>query len=224
MKIENYGDGERCIEAMRRLTEAAESASVADSVKRIILLPIPSSRDGVHISGKDILLSDLAESVSPGDLAVGYGIPKDILSAFSSRGALVFDAGECEEFLLENARITADGAIGYILSSFKRTPKDMTFGVIGYGRIASILVRYLLFFGARVRVYTSKEKTRLSLGECGVETVGIDYERKIDTSDIDVLINTAPRDMRTVLSGGCREGIIELASGNNFSSPEIFVP
>ena len=224
MKSEKYGVSERCNEAMRRLLFLEAKGEIPPSLSRVVLLPIPTARDSVHITGTDRLLSEVTADVGEGCLVAGYGIPKDDAQRMREQGARVFDAMECEDFQRENSYISAIGAMGYILTEIKRVPSDLFFGIVGYGRIGSALLRMLLFFGARVRVYTGKSLTRAELGECGVESASYDFiDGGGSLSGIDVLINTAPMSL-TVLFGdgkipdGMR--VLELASGDNFGGIE----
>lgn len=221
MKIENYGVGERCAETLRRFLRAEEAGELPRSVRRLIILPIPSSRDGVHLTATELTVSEVLGEVGFGDAVAGYGIPKACREMLTARGAAVYDAAEDEQFLLANASLTAIGAVGYILTEFSLAPSDLKFGVVGYGRIGALMVRYLLFFGAKIRIYTSKKLTRLELGECGVETVPMSRGGgKIDLDGINCLINTAPVSLAESfpcarVPDGVR--VLELASGDNFS-------
>ena len=222
MIIENYGAGARCAEALRLLL-ADENRKLPPQVKRIVLLPIPTSRDKVHLSGTDKLLGEIFGGVGAGDLIAGYGIDDNAKLMMRERGAIVYDALDDESFLAENAEETALGVIGYILTSTDTVPSDTRFTVVGYGRIGSRLVRMLLFLGAKVKVYTGKLKTSVSLGECGIEARLFGKGDALDTSDTDVIINTAPTD----LSASFKDGkvpknlrVIELASGENFKGVE----
>lgn len=223
MKIENYGVGERYKETLCALLDYEQSGRMPPSLSRALIMPIPTSRDGVHISGSALTLDELFSDLGEGDAVFGYGIPKEKRTALESVGAHVFDAEEDEAFLSENAFLTALGTLGYILTEFDRVPGDITFGIVGYGRIGRELCRILLFFGARVRIYTSRELTRLELGECGVETVHTDYITPLVLSSVDVLINTAPTDLSASFPDGRLHGgirVLELASGENFPGVE----
>ena len=181
---------------------------------KFFLLPIPTSRGGM-LKGSDISVSEALSSAGEGSLVVGYGIPDDAKEEVLLRGGVVVDVSADESFLVENAHLTALGALGILLSGCASVPSDLTFGIVGYGRIGKSLVRMLLYHGARVIVFSSKESVRLELGSYGIETRRSDSAS--DASGIDILINTAP----TVLFDGgdllsvCPR-VIDLASGNAF--------
>ena len=218
MSIETYGTGERLRVA------AAELAPYA-AARHFVLLPIPSTRDGICVANTEIPLSETLSGVEEGSVVAGYGLPDSYVNGARGLGALVLDLSSDEDFLSENAYITAVGALGYILTTERRIPRDLIFGVVGYGRIGSQILRMLLFLGARAIVYTSRVLTHFELGECGVHSVCISgaVDGKYDFSGVDILINTAPRDA----SGSFPEGrvprgmrVIELASGKNFLGVE----
>lgn len=227
MKIENYGSCQRCLwvaEHLRRLDEEGRSPR---GIERIILLPIPTTRDGLHINGTDKLISDVLLDAEYGDFVAGYGIPAEDIEIISAAGGRCHDASKDEEFLVENARLTALGTIGYILTNFKKTPDRMSFGVVGYGRIGSRLVELLLYLGATVKVYTTKNATRVRLGEYGIQTsLVIPDKCAISELDgIDVLINTAPAPLYNTFCDGVPNDltVLELASGNNFAEGDRIV-
>ena len=189
-------------------------------IDRIIILPIPTSRDGVHISGTERLVSEITASVGARDGVCGYAIPKREKEEMRRRGAFIYDAAEDEVFLSENARLTAEGTLGYILTNSAISVRDVTVGVVGYGRIGKYLVHMLLSLGAKVRVYTSKNATRVCLGECGVESEYMPREAEVipNISGLDFLINTAPTHLGKTFDRGIPSSlsVIEIASGDNF--------
>ena len=214
MNIETYGTGERIRTAAR--------LSATLPIEHLVILPVPTTKDKITVAGTDIPLSDTLANVGRGSLVFGYGLFREYKESVEALGGACVDLSLDEAFLSENAYVTAIGAISYILKSEKRIPRDLSFGIVGYGRIGSRLVNMLLFFGARVRVYTGKMLTRLRLGECGIDSVCIG-EGSFDLSGIDVLINTAPRDMRGAFCDGKipdKMRVLELASGDNFSGVE----
>ena len=223
MIIENFGVGARCAETLRLLLCAEAEGQLPESVKRLMLLPIPTTRDKVHLCGTDKLLGEVFADAREGDFIAGYGIDEKSKLSMRERGAIVYDALDDEDFLTENAEQTAIGALGYILSTTKTTPRDTRFAIVGYGRIGSRLLRMLLFLGGAVKVYTGRESTCLFLGECGVDAHFLARGAPIPKSDTDIIINTAPADLSSSFEDGRlpRElRVIELASGDNFKGIE----
>lgn len=217
MSIETYGTGDR-IRVAARL-----SASLPTG--HLVILPVPTTKDKKTVFGTDVLLSETLVNVGEGSVVVGYGLPEEYKKKAEGLGAKLLDLSLCEDFLAENAHLTAIGTLAHVFKSEKKVPRDLRFGVVGYGRIGSRLVRMLLFFGARVKVYTTKVLTSINLGECGVDCAcSLDTsDGKYDFSGIDILINTAPKDMTDAFENkkipdGMR--VIELASGDNFSGIE----
>lgn len=219
MIIENYGAGERCKETLRRLLLAEADGLLPKGIKRCILLPVPTTRDHVHLSGTEKLLDAIFSDVTEGDFVAGYGIDRERTLFLKERGAVVYDASLDEKFLAENAYVTAVGALGYILTCSDKIPKDLKFTIVGYGRIGSELLRMLLFHNASVTVVSGREKTCIDLGECGINAVHMPRGSALPKTDADIIINTAPTDLSASFTEDAPpEGvrIIELASGNNF--------
>lgn len=214
MSIETYGTDERLRVAAAQLLPNAVG-------RHIVLLSVPTTRDGIHVTGTEIPLSETLSGVGVGSVVVGYGMPASYIADVAARGALALELSKDEEYLTDNAYITAVGALGYLLTTDFRIPRDAVYGIVGYGRIGSRLLRLLLFLGARAVVYTTRPTTQLELGECGVKSVCISDSQgaAFDFSGVDILINTAPRDMsKSFPTGRVPDGmrVIELASGDNF--------
>lgn len=223
MKIVKYGEGRRQEYAEKRLSTLSSGAR--QTAERLILLPIPTTRDGVHLSGCKTLISDVLWDVTEKDAVVGYAITREDREIIEASGGVCIDLSCDEIFLAENATLTALGAVGYVLTELSRSVDELIFGIVGYGRIGERVVAYLTALGADVVVYTSKNATRVALGACGIRTEVYDRgEGVLDIlPNIDVLINTAPIPLgRSFREGVIPDGlsVIELASGNNFEGVE----
>ncbi len=222
MNIEVYGMEKRMRAAARHLAKSEALLPVS----HIMLLPIPTAKDKQHITGTDIPLRDVLQKNSEGSLTVGYGVPSEYAELIRRLGGELLDLAFDEDFLVENAYITAVGALAEMIASASSMPRDSSFGIYGYGRIGRELLKLLLFLGASVTVYTSSEKTYDALVKSGVKCVKTERSSGgvCDFSHIDTLINTAPCDMREVMDnaifGSSQTKIYELASGDNF--PEGF--
>ena len=211
MIIHSYENGLRADECARYIRDS----NFLGEVEELYLLPIPSSRDNKMISGTNIDILGVIEQISCGDLLVGYGLPKGCFCDEGLGGGF-FDVEEDEDFLLENAYLTALATLGIIMTSEARVPGDMRIGVVGYGRIGRYLTEMLLYLGAYVRVYTSRSDTRMDLCESGV--MAVSSCENADLRGIDLLINTAPAVIFDTSAEGFPQNlrIIDLASGVNF--------
>ena len=213
MEIKVIGAGGRLLECAARLGEC----SAAGQYRRAVILPIPSSRDKKYITGTDIPLSSLSEHICEGDLVVGYGITDSVCAEIARCGAHIYDLSLDEEFLSENAILTAKGALGVILTDYPCEPADMKIGIIGYGRIGSALLSLLLFVGASPKIYTTRASVCLSLCESGVDAELV--SEGTDFSELDLIVNTAPA--KTVSDESLlllpeEVKILDLASGKIF--------
>ena len=222
MKIIKLGGGLRLGVCARAIEEWTRGMSL--SKERLLILPIPTTRDGETVSGVGCPLEELLPLADSTLMIAGYNIPSAIRKDAELRGAGVYDAAEDEDFLLENAKITAHGALGRILTETDRDMSELSIGVIGYGRIGSALSELLMFLGSRVRIFSGSEEKIMALASAGADVSSIGES---DYSDLDILINTAPMRILSsekeveLLGSGVR--IIEWASGKNFSSDEVSV-
>lgn len=180
MKVFTYNEDARILAAAKHLSDA-EPRDV-----RVHLLPIPA-REQALLSPKALC------EMKKGDLACGYEICAHLIAEIAARGARVLDMATDEDFVQENALLTAEATMGYLLSE-PRAPRDRYIGIIGYGRIGSALCRMLLFFGARVCVFTARPSLRASLGALGIESRPVRYEagETVDAAGLDLIIQTAP--------------------------------
>ena len=229
MEIFTFGEG-------ARLDFCREYFAAAKGEGRLLLLPIPTTKDNIHIKGTDLPLSEIYPLCAEGTAVACYGLPREVSLSASERGATVIDGLACEDFLLKNAELTALGAMGVILTEYKKCPAQMRVGIIGYGRIGKALLRHLLFLGAGVKVFSRSEETRRLLGERGVQSGAFPPEEGY--FGLDILVNTAPSSVmgKEELSAYAEAGlgIIDLASGVCFpdspyvkklpSIPEAFYP
>ena len=204
---ENTPRADACIEYLR-------GAQAVGRYENVVLLPIPTTKDGKTVLNTKVDINELIDTIDASTVVSGYGMPDTFSREIKKRGAVVIDLLYDEDFLLENAELTALAALGIYLTSTKCSMRDTKVGVVGYGRIGKRLTNLFLYLGAKVRVFTSRDGTRLDLCEWGVTTEKSDSDA--DLSGLDLLINTAPAaifDKKNIPTG---LRIIDLASGDNF--------
>ena len=212
MKTVIFGNGERLVGC----AEVLKGEPSLSKYSELVILPIPTTRDGFRLTGIDMTLEELSSTVGEGSFVLGYGIPVAYVEAMEDAGATVCDAAGDEIFLGRNAELTALGTVGVLLTSGRASPQDMRIGIIGYGRIGSQLMRMLLFLGAKVKVYTRQNSTRVELSGYGIDA---ELSSEGNYDGLDFLINTAPHrilsddTLRRIGEGG---RVIDLASGDNF--------
>ena len=212
MEIHTLGEGRRL-----RVCQAILADATAGFGGRLLLLPIPTSRDNTYITSTGVPTRDLASMAQGCALVAGYNIPRGVIPDCIK----VYDAACDEEFLVANAILTARGALGYILTQWQRDISDMKIGVIGYGRIGREMLRLLLLFGVDATLYTRRKSVAIELCEAGISA------ELIEVGDcpagLDILINTTPERLIEESMLDSKTEIIDLASGNIFEPSERLI-
>ena len=203
MKIYTYGEDAR----LHHCQSYLESRDIPYAVNEIILLPIPTKRTENTPYGEKI------KRLGDGDLAVCYGT--DALADVDPERLL--DLSRDEDFLSENAYLTALATVGILLTEEGRALCDLKCGIIGYGRIGRALTNLITFIGSAPRVFTSREHVVQGLCALGVSARLMGDEEDM-FADLDVVINTSPTPIpkAPLLAAGGRAKLMELASGVNF--------
>ena len=134
---------------------AAEAIDGCDAV----ILPLPSTKDGVFVStplaGENVLTLSAVYSYMTENkvkLLCGGKIPSVFSEKCRKNGIKVFDYYESEAFSIANAVPTAEGAIEIAMKELPITLNGGAALVIGYGRIGKVLSKLLCSLGADVTV------------------------------------------------------------------------
>ena len=166
-----------------RFCTTEEAASRCD----VAVLPVRPVTDGcltAPFSTQKIGIPTLADAL--GNKPVFSGSASQ-LSPYV-RGAL-YDYAAAEDFILKNAVLTAEGAIGILLSDYEGAIRDCRILVTGYGRIGKVLSGYLHALGAQVSVAARNLRDRKTARDRGL--FAEDYPQ-IDYGAYRVIINTVP--------------------------------
>lgn len=175
MRLWVMGEGAR-EEAIRR-EALARGHLLTDRGFDLLLLPLPRSQ--IELS---------ASFAVPDGAAVACGQTDEAFERMArERGWYLIRILQDEAFLLENARVTAEGALRLLMGA----DGDDVFGkrclMIGYGRIGQALTGMLRALGASVTVAARNAAARAAAGDA-IDIGGID--ERLPTFDF--ILNTAP--------------------------------
>lgn len=159
----------------------------------LIIGPIPLTRDGIKLLttyGEELLLKDLFEGLK-GDFFVGCKIPKSLEPILEKGVDRWEDILERDDFAIENALPTAEGAIKVAI---EKTPYQLTGCkclVLGFGRCGKVLADKLIAFGADVAVEARKVKDLASIRAYGYKDVPL-ATLKENIDQYQIIFNTIP--------------------------------
>lgn len=192
-KILIIGKNEKMTACRNRLSDAGLCAVCADSeaVKngiiknyKNIVLPLPTM-SGEHISETDITLNDFCGLLSD-DCTVFCGNISEKI--FPCRAYSYYTD---EQFIIKNARLTAQGTLRLILDNVKTDICKMTAAVTGYGYCGKEICRLLKACGFDVTSFSRRSETLAEAEKDGMSTADIkDINRRI--SEFDITVNTVP--------------------------------
>lgn len=187
----------------------------------MLILPLPVTRDGVHVftpldSSADISFDALAESLThrPHMQIFGGRIPHEWTHRLNALGCTVTDYYDREDVQIQNARITAEGAIMTAMEMTDVGLLGTPIAVIGYGRIGQFLSRMLVALGAKVTVYARRAASLAQASSDGCATRHISELSSL-TKGYNVIFNTVPsrligKDILSVMP--CETLLVDLAS------------
>ena len=149
----------------RRLCEARVCKSWQEAIEEAeaVILPLPASADGVRVhcplqeTDVSLRLSVLSDAIA-GRILLGGRISEAIRCLAEQKGICVIDYYESETLQLKNALPTAEGALAIAMRELPVTLSGVRAGVVGYGRIGSLLAQKLQALGAEVTVYARRRE------------------------------------------------------------------
>lgn len=159
------------------------------------VLGLPCTKDGITLHAPmlaDALpLDTAAEYVLDGGIVIGGMITPALRSICRARKIFCEDYYDDESVILKNAVLTAEGAIAHAISNTESGIFGMNILITGYGRIASLLARYLTAMGGRVTVAARNKACRTKAELIGCEAV--DFDGLSDVCEkCSLIFNTVP--------------------------------
>lgn len=200
MKLYIAGDGPRETE-LRALCTLRGHTLPEHGPWDVAVLPLPRST----------IAQDLADLLPNGQLVVCGHTDERFDDLASHRGWRLMRVLQDEAYTVENAALTAEGAVCAAMNACPFAIGRSRCLVIGYGRIGKQLTRLLRGLGALVTVTARREESRM---EAGPNSISIPKIPSV-LPETDLIFNTVPalildRDALKSVSPAAR--IIELAS------------
>ncbi len=147
-----------------------------------LLLSIPSLESDGQLKGGGTL-EGILHSLPPDITIIGGN-----LDAIRAKGCKILDLLKDENYLWENAAITADCALQIARVRMGRIWQDCPVLILGWGRIGKHLGRLLRSLGADVSIAARRPADRAMISSFGYQAL----EPDSDPSPYQVIFNTAP--------------------------------
>ncbi len=165
-----------------------------------VILPLPTTRDGVNVSGTypSMALSDTVEYIDSyangGAVIVAGMAPESFRTECERKSHPCRDMYDSESFAVKNAAITAEGALFSYIKARGGTAKGKKILIFGFGRVAEATADIFASLGAHVTIAARDEAALEKAMVSGYGAVSL-YQRddKLRAlGEADVIINTVP--------------------------------
>ena len=161
-----------------------------------IILPVPVTRDGITInapfSNSTININEKFVSLFKNKVVFG-GIISSLFECVNKHKFISKDYYFREDFMIQNAVPTAEGAIKIALNESINTIFGCNCLVIGYGRIGKVLSKTLKNMGANVTISARNNKDLTWANINQFKTININ--KCHSKLDIDLVFNTVPAEV-----------------------------
>lgn len=151
-----YGFDDVAFQGNIKKTTLSETVNQSD----VILLPLPVSQNGTHLkivySKEQVVLNDAFAQLFLGKSVFGGKMEKLYQTSKTWEKINAQDFSLREEFAIQNAVPTAEGAIGVAIREYPGTIHGSSCLVAGFGRIGKVLAWMLRGLGAHVTVSARK--------------------------------------------------------------------
>lgn len=174
---------------------SSESFSLAVKNSDVLILPIPATKDGEHITlckmYESITLSSFLSLLTHKPLVIGGAMKPALTSFFRDHNIPYCDLMKLEPVAISNAIATAEGTI---LEAIKRSNINLHGSnglVLGYGRCAKILAQKLKGLDMNVTVAARKPEALAYASAYGMTAITLSAALN-NLSSYDYIFNTIP--------------------------------
>lgn len=159
-----------------------------------VILPCPAEKGGflnAPFAAETHRMAEVCGALWPGQILCAGKLGDAATACAIEAGTQVEDIMLRQDFAVGNAAITAEGALGLLISGSDKTLWRRKALVLGWGRIGSILAQRLRALGADVYAAARKSRDRAMARAMGCHGLGFD-ELEGRIADFDYIINTIP--------------------------------
>lgn len=171
------------------------AVSDAAAPAELVVLPIPVTRDGMHLnaplSQSPIPLDEVVNALRPGQTVAGGTLPQWFADILRAKGCSIYDYQTDDGFVLPNALATAEGAIALAITESDALLAGSECAVLGFGRIGKQLCRLLSAMGGVVTVLARKAYDRTLAETLGYQAYPIDESDAVLPRSL-LIFNTIP--------------------------------
>lgn len=177
------------------LCSHAPSFAAAIHASRVIITPIPISKDGIHVNSQselsDLTIKVLCDSLTESNRLYGGCFTNQITEFCEKHGVGYLDFMENEEVTLFNTIATAEGAIAEAICAGNTNLHGSSCLVIGFGRCARTLAEKLKGLNVNVTIAARSKDALAAAYTLGFQSVAMkDLEMFI--GGYSYIFNTVP--------------------------------
>lgn len=218
--------------ALKRARAAILPAESAVPGSAVLILPIPISRDGFHISTPlagsrvNYEINDILDIAVKDAVIMGGYVSDYIRSHIEERHLRVFDYNESEAFQIWNSVSTAEGALEIAMRELPVTVRGTSAAVLGYGRCGRTLAQLLRAVGAKVTVLARSDNALAWAQVEGCRGAKLSRLPEI-AGEFPVVFNTIPHpviDTEALAALSPEALIIDIASLPGGIAPDAVIP
>ena len=165
---------------------------------KYIVLPVPVSKNNAFINmSNEIRLFDVLDLLNKSHTVFGGKLPAEAKRFFFDKNISFTDFFDIEAFQINNALVSAEGAIYYAKDRFDGSIHGSDIAILGFGRIGKLLSYLLRSQGAKISVYARKEFDLAWSRVNGINAVKIDNLGDVEDygsriKKYDIIFNTIP--------------------------------
>lgn len=174
----------------------AQSLQEALSESRLVIGPVPFSKDGSHLYQETaeargrLSLDSLKDALRPGQILLGFGIPKALTSFCQKSGILVWDFQDSPKLARANAAFTAEGLLASVISETPFSLNGKKALLLGHGRCGQEIVKLFTKLNLSFTILDRDPEAR-ALAEAPIRTL-TEPELTALSMDFDLVFNTIP--------------------------------